>query len=410
MELAIPLAVGVAILRYRLFDIELLLSRTLVYGGLTLCVIGSYVAIVGGLSTVVGSRGMLGLLATGVVAVAVQPLRTRLQARVNRAVYGDRDDPYAALSRLGGRLQATLAPDAVTASIVETVAEALRVPFVAIEFDGETVASSGGRQTERLEPTPLAYQGEPIGRLVVDPGAGRSLSSADRRLLGDLARHAGVALHGVRLTADLQRTRERLVAAREEERRRLRRDLHDSLGPALAGMAFRLDAVDNVLASDPVAAAEMVRELRAETDAAIGDIRRVVHELRPPALDELGLVSALRAHGERTGLRVQVQAPEPFPELPAAVEVAAYRIAIESLTNAYRHADARACVIGLHVNDELVVEVSDDGKGIDPSRAAGVGLASMRERAAELGGRLEVRARGGGGTVVRATLPVGGSA
>jgi signal transduction histidine kinase len=418
MELAIPISVAVAILRYRLFDIEYVFSRTLVYGILTACVVAVYVAVVGGLSSLVGSRGALGLVATGIVAIGVQPLRLRVQARVDRLIYGDRHDPYAALSRLGDRLQATLAPEAVTESIVETVAEALAVPYAAIEFerDGEfeLVAAHGARGPGIGEDIPLAYAGKTIGRLAVQAPPGRTLSAADRRLLGDLAHHAGVAMHGVRLTADLQRSRERLVSTREEERRRLRRDLHDSLGPTLAGMAFRLDAAGNQIGSDPEAAGEAIRELRDETQEAIGDIRRVAHELRPPALDELGLVSALRAHagrmspnGNGNGLRVSLEAPEPFPELAAAVEVAAYRIVLEALTNVSRHAHAGRCRVELSLGRGLRIVVADDGIGVEEAREAGVGLSSMRERAEELGGRMEVAPGEEGGTRVVAELPVG---
>ncbi len=419
MELAIPIAIGIAILRYRLFDIELVLSRTLVYGILTACVVAVYVAVVGGLSTLVDARGALGLVATGIVAIGFQPLRLRVQAWVDRRVYGDRNDPYAALSRLGDRLQATLAPEAVTQSIVETIAEALRVPYVALEFerDGrfELIASQGSARGGTGEEIPLAYQGRAIGRLTVRPPAGRELSAADRRLLADLASHAGVALHGVRLTADLQRSREQLVSAREEERRRLRRDLHDSLGPTLAGMAFRLDAAGHLIDNDPEEAARVIRELRGETQEAIADIRRVAHDLRPPALDELGLVSALQAHagrlsGNGTQLEVSIEAPAPFPELPAAVEVAAYRITLEALANVSRHAGARTCRVELDLGRDLRIAVADDGLGLAGATEMGVGLASMRERAAELGGRTDVGPREGGGTLVVVVLPIGAPA
>jgi two-component system, NarL family, sensor kinase len=414
MALAVPGSIGIAILRHGLFDIELVLSRALLYAGLTGCVVLVYVALVEGLSSLIGAEGVLGLVATGIVAVGIQPLRQRLQVRINRWIYGDRDDPYAALSRLGDRLQATLAPEAIARSIVETVAEALRASFVAIEFerDGELeeVASLGERNGGAAMSTPLVYQGREIGRLVVEPSRGRELAAADHRLLADLARQAGVALHGVRLTSDLQASRRKLVAAREEERRRLRRDLHDSLGPALAGMAFRLDAAHNLIDEDPEEADRVIRELREETQSAIADIRRVAHQLRPPALDQLGLVSAIRAFAEglsgKHGLRVEVRSSDHMPNLPAAVEVAAYRIVLESLTNVARHAGADGCEVEVTVNGELRLSISDDGIGLDDSRPAGVGLASMRERTSELGGKLEVSGRNGRGTRVVATLPL----
>ncbi|MEZ5078611.1 MAG: GAF domain-containing sensor histidine kinase [Solirubrobacterales bacterium] len=411
MLVAILAAIAIGILRYRLFDIELVVNRTLVYGTLTVCIVVGYVAIVGALNALIDQRGVAGVLAAGLVAAGVQPLRLRLQRRADRWVYGDRSDPYAALTRLGERLQDTLAPGEVVQTVVDSVAEALRLRHAAIEFDREgsveVVAAHGQEGTGERRRVPLVYNGERLGSLVVQVPPGRQLSAADERLLEDLAQHAGPAVHAVRLNADLQLSRERLVAAREEERRRLRRDLHDGLGPALAGMAMQLDAAKS-RSSDPEIEA-VLGELRAETQDAIADIRRVVYELRPPALDELGLVGALREQAARLsaggdGLSVTVEAPD-LPPLPAAVEVAAFRIATEALTNVSRHAGARRGLVELTLAGGLNVEVADDGRGFG-SPSAGVGLTSMRERAAELGGALTVRERPGGGTLIRAELPV----
>jgi signal transduction histidine kinase len=257
---------------------------------------------------------------------------------------------------------------------------------------------------------PLIYQNESIGTLILAPRQGEPLSPADHRLLGALARQAGVAAHAVRLTADLQRARERLVAAREEERRRIRRDLHDGLGPQLASQTLIIDAVFHLLPHDTDRALELLRHLKSHSQAAIADIRRLVYALRPPALDDLGLVAALReqaAQYEQSGLAVGVLAPEPLPPLPAAVEVAAYRIVQEALTNVVKHAGARACTVELGLAEGLVVRVTDDGCGLPEGRRAGVGTLSMQERAAERGGRLELVARPEGGTSVTAFLPLG---
>jgi signal transduction histidine kinase len=411
MLIAIPAAVAVGILRYRLFDIELAINRTLVYGTLTVCIVVGYVVIVSGLGALISQSGIAGVLAAGLVAAGVQPLRLRLQRRADRWVYGDRSDPYAALTRLGERLQGTLAPDAVAQTVVDSVAEALRLRYTAIEFDRggsvETAAAHGERGRGDLRLLPLSYNGETVANLVVQIPQGRQLSAPDERLLDDLAQHAAPAVHAVRLNADLQLSRERLVTAREEERRRLRRDLHDGLGPALAGMAMQLD-VARAKAGDPQVEA-VLGELRSEAQDAIADIRRVVYELRPPALDELGLVGALREQaarlGDASGLKVSVEAPDDLPPLPAAVEVAAYRIATEALTNVSRHAHARHCSIQIALNGGLLLEVGDDGRGIGDG-PAGVGLSSMRERAAEVGGSFTAEAKAGGGTLVRARLPL----
>jgi signal transduction histidine kinase len=239
--------------------------------------------------------------------------------------------------------------------------------------------------------------------------AGEAFSPADLRLLDDLARQAHVAAHAVRLTTDLQRSRERLVSAREEERRRLRRDLHDGLGPQLAGLTLKLDAARNLLGRDTQAADALLGELKIQTQSAIADIRRLVYDLRPPALDDLGLIGALReqiAQYQYHQLSITIDAPEQLPALPAAVEVAAYRIAQEALTNVVKHAKARRCRISLGVSSGLCLDIRDDGCGLLSGRRAGIGLNSMRERAAELGGRCEISPAPGGGTCVVAWLPL----
>jgi signal transduction histidine kinase len=418
--IAFPAAVAIAVLRYRLDGIDVVVNRALVYGTLTVLVVGFYVLIVGYLGAALGSRGDLTveLVATGVVAVLFAPLRDRVQRAVDRLLYGHRAEPYTALSRLGMRLEAALAPEAVLPTIVETVREALRLPYVAISVGGE----DGERLVAAGEPVPsparlpLLYRDEPVGELLLGGRPGEAaFSAADRRLLSDLARQAGVAVSTVRLTADLQRSRERLVGAREEERRRLRRDLHDGLGAQLAGLTVQAGLLRRLIPDDPAAAEALAGELRTELRGAIADIRRLVHGLRPPALDELGLAGALQRLAEATGAepdgpRITVEAPDDLPALPAAVEVAAYRIVQEALTNVLRHAAARTCTVRLEVRAEhLLVTITDDGRGMpgEPGRA-GVGMASMRERAAEMGGEVDIEDAPGGGVLVRATLPRSG--
>ena len=432
--LGIPVAIGIAILRYRLYDIDLLINRTLLYGALTACVVGIYVLAVGGLGTLLEARGnpALSLFAAAVVAVVFQPLRSRLQRGVNRLMYGERDDPYAVLSRLGRRLEATIAPEMVLPTIAETIAQALKLPYAAIllkEGEGFRTAAAYGSPTGEPEALPLMYQREEIGRLVFAPRApSEEFSAADRRLLKDLARQAEVAVHAVRLTADLQRSRERLVATREEERRRLRRDLHDGFGPTLASLALGLNVARKLMASNKLQDAEgVLARLEQETEETVADVRRLIYGLRPPALDDLGLITAIRQQAESQGmidapiyeksdeyreneLVFRMEAPEVLPPLPAAVEVACYRITQEALTNVARHAHARTCCVRLSVDeaaaDALQLEVTDDGVGIPEGRHAGVGLSSMRERAAELGGTCEVEAIPTGGTRVLTRLPL----
>jgi signal transduction histidine kinase len=419
----IPLSIGVAILRYRLFDIDLIINRTLAYTALTACVVGLYVLVVGGLGTLLlqtHTHPVVSLLATGLIAVVFAPLRDYLQRGVNRLMYGERDEPYEVLSRLGQRLEGTLDPDAALTTIVETVAQALKLPYVAIsaERDGEPVTTvEHGTLVDGTVTLPLVHKAETVGRLVLAPRApGEEFTPSDRRLVGDLARQAGVAVHAARLTADLRRSRERLVTAREEERRRLRRDLHDGLGPRLAAQTLKVGAARSLYPRDPAASDALLDELETDMDATLADVRRLVHNLRPPTLDQLGLVGAIRDAAERyepdpatNGLRISVRAPEELPPLPAAVEVAAYRIIQEALTNAVRHARADSCAVRLSVGDELELEVTDDGVGLPEEHRSGVGLNSMSERAAELGGTCAIERMPSGGTRVLARLPLLGS-
>jgi signal transduction histidine kinase len=415
--LFVPVFTYIAILKYRLYYIDVVINRTLVYGALTACVAGIYVLAVVALGALFQAQGHLAvsLSATGLVAVLFQPLRSRLQRGVNRLMYGERDDPYAVTSRLGRRLEATLVPEAVLPTVVETIAQALKLPYAAIllqDGNGYRTAASYGSPRGESETLPLIYQREEIGQLVLSPRApGEGFSDADRDLLEDLARQAEVAVHAVRLTADLQSSRERLVATREEERRRLRRDLHDGLGAQLAGLNVQAGALRRLIPRDPDAAEEVVVELREELRSAISDIRRLVYDLRPPALDDLGLAEALRRLAERYGsegeqLRMLVEAPEDLPSLPAAVEVAVYRITQEALTNVARHARARTCVVRLAVKNDVALQIVDDGVGIPAQRSAGVGLSSMRERASELGGSCVVEPVPKGGTQVLVRLPL----
>ena len=419
LNLAIPgiaVAAGIAILRYRLYDIDLVINRSVVYAVLTALVVGTYIAVVTLLGRLFEPSGLpVALVATGVVAVIFQPLRERLQRAVNRLMYGERDDPYTALSLLGRKLQAAIPADEILPQVTETVATTLRVPYAAIELrrdDGFEPAACHGHPVPDPLHLPLVYQGETVGRIVVGPrGPGESFSAADVRLLEDLARAAGVAVHAVRLTADLERSRERLVVAREEERRRLRRELHDGLGPALAGVGLQIETVQALVRDDPDAADALLAKLKHETQAAVSSIRTIAYNLRPPALDELGLVGALREEGTRfadgRGLQVSISAPDHLPALPAAVEVAAYRIAFEAITNASRHAGAKTCVVRVAANDGLDVDVRDDGHGLPLDFRPGVGVISMRERATELGGTLTIEDQAPGGTRILAHFPLG---
>ena len=414
-------AVTIAVLKYRLYDIDIIVNRTLVYVALSAIIAGGYIAIVTAVGAIVPHHDLaVELLAAGLAAVVFSPLRARLQALVNRVMYGERDDPYAALSRLADRLDATLSPDEVLPAIVDSVTGALRSPYAAIEVtDGNgpaRTAAACGTLPDDAVPlrVPLTASGVHVGDLVVAPRRPtEAFSDADRRLLVGLAHHAGAAVHAADLTTQLQQSRERLVTAREEERRRIRRDLHDGLGPALAGIAMQLDVARRLMRSDPDTVGQLLQHLREQTQAAITDIRRLVYELRPPALDDLGLTGALAQHAASCstpgGLQVSIDTGPGLPAFPAAVEVAAYRIATEAITNVTRHAGVRTATVTFTAAEGMLhVDVTDDGRGVSPADPVGVGLTSMRERAEELGGSCTLRPRPGGGSVVSAQLPLSG--
>lgn len=425
-SLLLPIAFAIAILRYRLWDIDIIINRTLVYGGLSACIIGLYVFVVGYLGALFRTGGnlLISLFVTGLVAILFQPLRGWLQRGVNHLFYGQRDEPYTVITRLGQRLEETLAPEAVLSTIVETVAQALKLPYAAILLKQEEAfveASSYGKPVSQSVTLPLTYQGEIIGQLQLAPRtAGEAFTPVDQRLLHELARQAGLAVHAVRLTDDLQHSREHLVAAREEERRRLRRDLHDGLGATLAALHLQAGAIRTLMRNDLEAAEAELLDLQVEIRSAIADIRRLVYALRPPALDELGLVGAIRQYAAQYDtqngsvrtpdgkLRVEVEAPEQFPALPAAVEVGAYRIVQEALTNVVRHAHAQRCCIRLSLPDDgrFQIEISDDGVGLPEEPRTGVGLLSMKERAEEVGGSCVIEEAAGRGTCVLVCLPV----
>lgn len=418
--LLIPIAIGFAVLRYRLWDIDLLVNRTLVYGILTISVVGLYVLIVGYFSAVFQTSANLfiSLLATGVVAVIFHPLRERLQRGVNRLMYGQRDEPYTVISQLGEQLETAPAPDDVLVTLVETLAKALKLPYAAIEFttsDDRTPGftfyppSAAGNPPVEVLRIPLIYQSESIGNLLVAPRSpNEPFGQAELRLLKTIAIQVGAAVHAIQLTVDLRHSRERLVTTREEERRRIRRDLHDGLGPVLASLAIQADEARELARKDPAKTEALLAEVTRQAQVAISDIRRLVYGLRPPSLDELGLAGALRAQAEnlQTSLDVTVDIPEILPPLPAAIEVAVFRITQEALTNIMRHARASRCEVRLALDGKLHLEISDDGIGRPGLHNAGLGLNSMRERAEELGGTFVIEAKPGGGTRVVVQLPL----
>jgi signal transduction histidine kinase len=413
--LLLPAGIAVAVLKYRLYDIDLVINRALVYGLMTVGVVAGYVAIVGLVGATLSSRAdlLVSLVVTGVVAVCFQPARERVQRLVNRLMYGDRDDPYTAIARLGRTLATSLQLDTVLPTIVETIGQTLALQYVGLALAdaasraAEIVAEYGISSADFLTFS-LVHQGIALGELRLAPRAGERLRERDHRLIADLAPQVAAAVHAVGLSQELQLARQRIVQLREEERRRIRRDLHDGLGPALAGLTFTLEAVRNLTGSDLQRADELLVSATEQVQTMISDVRQLIYGLRPPALDQLGLAASLRglaAQESSPGTSVTIDAPASIPPLPAAVEVAAYWIAQEALTNVKRHADAQFCSVRVAVEPTaLKLEIADNGGGLSIG-SSGIGLHTMKERAAEVGGTCEISDRTGGGTLVVASLP-----
>jgi signal transduction histidine kinase len=408
-SLPLPVAVAVATLNHGLYDLRRAANRTVLWLLVIVSLTALYVAVVLVAAALSPDRRAWWppALAAAVAALALVPLRDRLQRFVRRVVYGRWHEPYEVLTGLAARLEGAAADlDALLESVTAELAGELDLRDVSVrDGAGRLVA---GAQNEGAESVALHAYGVRVGELRY-AAHDRQLSAAEERLVRDLARQLGATLHARALTGDLQRAREKLVLAREEERRRLRRDLHDGIGPALAGLTLKAEAARALLPRGADLAAHQLRDLSDEIRATVVDVRRVVEGLRPPALDELGLDGACRQAVDRltraSGVSPTVSASGDLSRLPAAVEVAAFRIVLEAVTNVVRHADARTCCVSLAASDgTLDVVVEDDGRGLADGPARGNGMATMRERAEELGGSVSVCATAHG-VRVHASLP-----
>ncbi len=394
----VPAAVAVAILRYQLLDIRLVLSRTVLYLLLTFALAGTYLGGAALADNVVRSTGAP-LVTTLIIALLFNPARVRLQHAIDRLFYGSRHDPVSAMSQVGARL----ATDDLT-EVLSATRNALALPYAAMCLDGREIAAAGTRPA-RVRAVPLQLRDDRTGELVVGLRRGDSrLTAADLDILQLLAAPLAGALRATALADELQAARRRLVNAREEDRRRLHRDLHDGLGPTLTGAGFKADAAGNLLTTAPLEARALILALREDIGSALIDVRRVVYELRPAALDELGLAGAVAQHGTGLLMQVTVNVPRPLPALTAAVEMAAYRIVIEALTNITRHAGATAAHVEITADAALHLTISDNGTRDGPW-LPGIGLTSIHDRAAELGGTATVGPTGTGG-LVTVMLPI----
>lgn len=418
---------AVAILWHGLFDVDVVVGRTLVYGALTIAAVAVYAVLVGGVGSLLSVESSLALsvVTTVVVAFAFDPLRVRLQRASNRLLYGFRDEPYEVLSRLGERLRSAPQLGTVLGDVTRAVAESLRLPFAAVTLGSVTATRYGEPQPVR-ETFPLRHAGKRLGELIVSPRQAEArLSRADRKLLDSLAAHVGTVAHALLLEADLERARLESLNVRESERRRLGSDLHDDVGHRLTWLMLQAQDASMLVDRSPAAAKATLAALAEEVKATLTRVRALAHQLHPPELATLGLVGAIQerlqaSHGS-SGIRFLLAADD-LGAVPAGVELAAYHIVLEALSNVVKHVGQGTCRIRLRVTSGptdpvlaglaerfLEIEVRDDG----PARTdwgadlppQGLGFRSMQGRVREVGGTLVIDQPSDGGTRVCATLP-----
>ena len=355
---------------------------------------------------------VINIVAVVILVATLRPAWRWIQPRVHYVVFAMNDAQLEMMGQVSDSLTSASPEASMLGTIAETIARTIKLPYVRIKTVQGTAATYGtppaeGEQVEIA----IQYREEVVGWLEVASRLPQvPLSSSESGLLNSLARQVGITLHAAQMSEALQASREQLVLTREEERRRIRRDLHDGLGPTLASIKMQLSAVGRLIAQNPAGAAQLIGELQEDVSGATADIRRLVYELRPPMLDELGLVVALRNFklGD-SPLQLEVVAPEPMPALPAAVEVAVYRIATEAIHNVLKHAGATRCIVDIMIGaGELILRVTDDGRYQPEShrQTEGVGLRSMGERAAELGGRFSIQPAASGGALIEVSLPL----
>jgi signal transduction histidine kinase len=434
----VPVSAAIAVLRYRLYDIDLVISRTLVYGSLAAFITAVYVGIVVGVGTLVGSGGqpnlVLSIVATGIVAVAFQPVRERLQKVANRLVYGKRATPYEVLSQFSERVAETYAGDEALPRMARVLAEGTVAERADVWLrTGSTLRLTASWPEGSAPEEPLVvrdqvlpevpganravavrHQGELLGALTVTKRAGESLTPIEQKLLDDLAHQAGLVLKNVGLTTqllarleDLRASRQRLVAAQDEERRKLERNLHDGAQQNLVAIKVKLGLVEMLAERDPAKAKAMLQELMTDTGDALDTLRDLARGIYPPLLAERGLGAALESQARKATLPVVIEV-DGIGRYSQETEAAVYFCVLEALQNVQKYAEASRATVRLsEVGGELRFDVADDGKGFDPASAKrGAGLTNMADRLDALGGGIEVESEVGAGVQLRGAIPV----
>ncbi|RXR25533.1 two-component sensor histidine kinase [Oerskovia turbata] len=442
-----PAALLVSVLRNRLWGLDLALSRATIAALLTLALVAVYVTLVVAVTALVGSRPLAQVLAAVGVVLAVQPARTWLQRRVRSLVYGETADPGRAVLRMGRQLGVAATAEELLHGLVASIGESLRLESVTLTSGGTpprartdvapgaevaagggpgaqggtppTVEASWGRPTgTHVTHVPVEHGGRVLGDLAVTPRAGERLDGRTRDALAQLVPVVAAGLALASGARDLEQAKDAVTRARLAERRLVRRELHDGVGPWLSGLRLGLQGARNTLATDPAAAAAVLEALQREVEQRVGDVRTLSRSLLPPALDEAGLEAALHDladHHDANGFAVEVLCG-PWDDLDTRVAAAAYAIASEAVINASRHSGAAGCRVEVAAHPpglpgtldgwtHLVVTCDDAGSGVGQDARAGVGTRSMRERAEELGGTLDITSLAPRGTRVRAVLP-----
>ena len=406
----IPLAAGVAILQRRLYDVRETAARALLYGTISGLLVAGCLLVAVTAGRLAGGT-LVAVVTSAAVVLGCDTVRRRLQSRLNVLLLGDTD-----ISALAGRIgtAAPGKPEALLSELTAHLAGQLDRSYVGVEYagaHGQASVASAGRRTGDVERIPLVHAGDRVGTLLLARPAWRWLEVGQRRAVRALLPYVALVVVAARVSADRDAAREQLLSVREEERRRLRRLLHDAAG-GLSGVALQLDvAADDV----PPERADRLLGLRREVTVVARSLRGLAYEMEPSLADVTlaeslsRMVAALPERPDRPW-HVEVRAPDATGPIPAAAAVAAYRVALEAVTNAYRHSGARRCTIELETDRELRLVVSDDGRGLPQPWHPGVGVTGMRERAEELGGSVRLSSPLGGGTVVELRLPVAGEA
>jgi signal transduction histidine kinase len=437
MFVAMPIATGVAVLKYRLYDIDLVINKAVVFAVLAGFITAVYVAIVVGIGAAVGSGGsrFLPVAAAALIAVAFQPVRTRAHNLANRLVYGRRATPYEVLAEFSGRMGTTYSTEDVLPRMARAVAEGLGASRseIWIRIGSALHPAAGYPEDPTLGPVdlpgdaqdirslpgfdqvfPVKDRGELLGALAVSKPPGEPLTPAEEKLLSDLASQAGLVLRNVRLTSELRlrldelaASRKRLVAAQDEERRRLERNIHDGAQQQLVALAVKLRLAETLVERDTEQVRSLLEELRGEATDAMENLRDLARGIYPPLLADQGLRAALGAQARKAPVPVTLEM-DGIGRYSQDVEAAVYFSCLEALQNAAKYAEADSVEIRMQEDDgHLVFVIRDDGRGFDPNTTTkGTGLTNIADRLASLGGEVEVRSKPGEGTELTGRIPV----